>query len=138
MDVAINYLAVVGATVVNMVLGFLLYGPVLGKVWMREMGFSGEHMSAAQQKGMTKTYIIMGLSALVLNYVLAHFVVLLNIVDTTMALQLAFFSWLGFIATTMLGQVLWEGKSWTLYAINAGYYLVALGVAAVILVSFPV
>src|SRR3989338_1155955 len=121
MDVAINYLAVVGATVVNMVLGFLWYGPVLGKVWMREMGFSGEHMSAAQQKGMTKTYIIMGLSALVLNYVLAHFVVLLNIVDTT-----------------MLGQVLWEGKSWTLYAINAGYYLVALGVAAVILVSFPV
>lgn len=137
MEIAINYLAVLAATVVNMVLGFLWYGPLFGKPWMREMGFTEEHMKEAQAKGMGTTYAIMAVGALVTNYVLAHFVVLLGVMDISMALQLAFWTWLGFYATTMLGQVLWESKSWTLYAINVAYYLVALGIAASILAMWP-
>ena len=137
MDIAVNYLAIVATTVVNIVLGFLWYGPVFGKPWMREMGFTQEDMKAAQQKGMGKTYALMVVGALVLNYVLAQFVVLFGATDYSSALQLAFWAWLGFVATTMLGQVFWESKSWTLYVINTAYYLVAISIAAVILAMWP-
>lgn len=137
MDIAINYFAVVAATVINIVLGFLWYGPVFGKPWMREMGFTAEHMRAAQAKGMTQSYIIMAVGALILNYVLAHVLMQAELafgaLDVGMAMVGAFWMWLGFIATTMVGQVLWEGKSWTLYALNVGYYFVAMEVAAIII-----
>ncbi|MBI3341870.1 DUF1761 domain-containing protein, partial [Candidatus Curtissbacteria bacterium] len=38
MEFQINYMAVVAAAVVNMVLGFLWYGPLFGKPWMKMMG----------------------------------------------------------------------------------------------------
>jgi hypothetical protein len=43
--------------------------------------------------------------------------------------------WLGFIATTSLGMVLWEGKSWKLYAINIGYYFVTFIIGGLFLLS---
>jgi hypothetical protein len=140
MDVVINYFAVVVATVLNIVIGFLWYGPVFGKPWMKEMGFTAEHMREAQAKGMTQSYVIMAVAALVLNYVLAHVLVqaelAFGMLDVSMAMVGAFWMWLGFIATTMTGQVLWEGKSWRLYALNVGYYLVALEVAAIIIATW--
>lgn len=141
MDVNVNIFAVVAATVVNIVIGFLWYGPVFGKAWMREMGYNDEHMRRAQEKGMTVSYVLMAVGALVLNYVLAHVLVQAEMafggpLDPGMAMVGAFWMWLGFIATTMLGQVLWESKSWTLYALNVAYYLVAMEIAAVIIATW--
>ena len=41
--------------------------------------------------------------------------------------------WLGFVATTMIGMVLWEGKPFRLYLINAGHVLAGLIVMGAIL-----
>ncbi|MCC7500410.1 DUF1761 domain-containing protein [Candidatus Nomurabacteria bacterium] len=137
MEIAVNYFAIVVATVINTVLGFIWYGPLLGKPWMKEMGFTEEHMRRAQEKGMTQNYILMIIGALLLNYVLAYWILVgeqaFGTLDVQMAMVAAFWAWLGFIATTMLGQVLWDGKSWKLYAINIGYYLVSLEIAAIII-----
>lgn len=133
--VTVNYLAIAVATIINTMLGTLWYGPLFGKQWMHEMGFSQEHMQRMQQKSMGLSYVLMIVSALVLNYVLAHVLVqaelAFGMLDVGMAMVGAFWMWLGFIATTMMGIVLWEGKSWKLYAINVSYYLVALQLAAV-------
>ena len=82
---------------------------------------------------MGKIYIAAFLGALVMAYVLAHFVAFWGIEGVGGAWQIAFWTWLGFIATTMLGSVLWEGKSFKLYALNVFYYLVSLFVMALIL-----
>ena len=130
----INYLALLVAAIINIVLGFLWYSPLLfGKPWMKLMGFTEKHMQEAKKKGMTKTYIIMIISTLVMTYVLAHFVDYLEVTTVSTALQLGCWIWLGFVAPIMLGSVLWEGKSVKLYLINVLYYLVALCLMAIIL-----
>jgi hypothetical protein len=48
-------------------------------------------------------------------------------------LEAALWSWLGFVAPVSLGAVLWDGKPWKLWFINAGYFLATLLVMGLIL-----
>jgi hypothetical protein len=49
------------------------------------------------------------------------------------ALSASIFTWIGFYLPRHLGSTVWERKSWTLFAINAGYDLISLFVVALIL-----
>ena len=135
--IPINLLAVIGAAVAAIVLGFLWYGPIFGKKWMQESGLTEEKMNAAKAKGMGKTYAIMIASTLVMSYVLAHSLLFantyLNTSGISAGLQAGFWNWLGYVVPVSLGAVLWDGKSWTYWLITAGYYLVSLLVMGVIL-----
>ena len=103
MNVEINYLAVLIAGVVSMVLGFLWYSPmVLGKPWPRERGMSTDALKKAQ-KEMGPLYSISFAVSLVMAYVLAR----------VMA-----FSGMGGVATAF-----WI---WKLFGIDTGYQLVSL------------
>lgn len=56
MNVEVNYVAILLASIVSMVLGFLWYSPmVLGKQWMKEKKISPESMKKSQ-KEMGKWY----------------------------------------------------------------------------------
>jgi len=133
-DITINYMAVLVAAVVNMVIGYLWYGPVFGKRWQKLMGFTHEQLEAMRKKSMGTSYALLFVVSVVMAYVLAYFLGATGAYDTFGAVQLAFWIWLGFIATVMLGTVLWEGKSWQLYMLNVSYYLVTLAAMAKILV----
>ncbi|HSU73247.1 MAG TPA: DUF1761 domain-containing protein [Candidatus Binatia bacterium] len=133
--VDVNIWAILVATIIQMVLGFLWYGPLFGKIWMKEMRFDPKKKPP---KGtMTKSYVIMIVSAFIMAYVLAHFVKLLSVTSLAGACQIAFWIWLGFVATIQVGSVLWEGKSWKLFAINAAYWLVGIFFMAWVLAIWP-
>lgn len=150
-QVSLNYWAILVAAIVNIVLGFLWYSPLLfGKPWMRLMNIDKKKMNESKKKGMTKNYIVMIISTLVMTYILAHFVSYIRTLNFSIlsapatfgfifsqAFQLAFWIWLGFVATVMLGSILWEGKPVKLYLINAFYYLVSFILMAVILFAWP-
>ena len=125
--VPINCFAVVVAAIVNMVLGSLWYGPIFGKQWMTLMGKDMNNMS---KDGMGKKYVIAGIGSLLIAFVLAHSIIFattyLHIGGISAAFQAAFWNWLGFIAPVTVGMVLWEGKSWKLWMILNGYYLLSL------------
>lgn len=127
-QVDINYLAVVVSALINMVLGFLWYGPLFGKEWMKLTGLTKEKVEAMKKDGskMQVTYGMSLLGAVVIAYVLAHFVSYLQVDTLFEGVELGCWIWLGFVATTMLNQVLYDGKPWKLYLINAGYYFVSL------------
>ena len=135
--IPINFLAVVGAAVAAMILGFLWYGPLFGKKWLAESGMSAEKIEAMKAKSMNMTYVIMVVSTLIMSYVLSNALVFastyLNASGVSAGLQAGFWNWLGFVAPVALGGVLWEGKSWTYWTITAGYYLVSLCMMGVIL-----
>jgi hypothetical protein len=135
--VEVNYWAVLVAGVSSIVLGSLWYGPLFGKPWMAIMGYTQQSMEAAKNKGMTKIYLIAFGGALVMAYVLTHSihtsVAFYNVSGYMVGLQAGFWNWLGFIAPVTLGVVLWEGKPWKLWLINAGYYLVLLLIVGLIL-----
>jgi hypothetical protein len=131
--VTINYFAVIAATVACQAIGFAWYGPVFGKLWMKLSGITEKQIAEKKKKGMCLTFALSALSSLLMAYVLAHFVDYVGATTIGGALQLAFWIWLGFIATVALGSVLWEGKSWQLYGLNIAYYIVTLSVMASIL-----
>ena len=130
----VNLLAVVGAAVANMVVGMLWYSPaVFGKMWMGLSGLNTQKMNEMKRKGMAKSYLISFAGALVMSYVLAVFLGYSTAANVSEALQVAFWLWLGFIATTMLGSILWESKPTKLYLLNVLHYLISMFVMSVIL-----
>lgn len=132
-DITINYLAVLVAAAANFIVGALWYGPLFGKQWMALEGFTPETMKPMKlspKKAMTLGF----LGTLVLSFVLAQFAAVWGAEGVSGAFALAFWVWLGFIATTLAGSVLWEGKPAKLYFFNIAYQLVAVFVTALILV----
>jgi len=99
-------------------------------MWRKEMGI----MEGSSMAGMGKTLIGGFVATLVLVYVLALSINAHSITTTAGALTLAFWIWLGFIATVMSNMIWYEKKSWTLYCINVFHYLVAILVAAAVLI----
>jgi len=132
-QVEVNLMAVIVATIVNIALGFAWYSKSLfGKQWMAELGLTEASLQANKQ-AMGKTYALMTLASLVMAYVLAHVIAAFQAETLMEGIQGGFWIWLGFIATTALNGVLWEKKSWNFYGITAGYYLVSLCLMGVIL-----
>ena len=129
----VNILAVVVASVVSMVLGMLWYGPFFGKQWMSLMKLTKLDMEKSKKKGMTTTYILAFLTTFIMSIVLGYLIELTNILSTFGGVVVGSLVWLGFLATTLAGSVLWENKPWALYFLNAGHYLLTLVVMGAIL-----
>jgi hypothetical protein len=62
----VNWIAIVLGALLSMLLGFLWYGPLFGKVWLRSIGKKQEELQS--RAGM---YVVAFLAALVTAYVLA-------------------------------------------------------------------
>jgi len=136
MEIAINYLAVLTATIVAMGMGTLWYGPLFGKAWMRMMGFTPESMKAMKLSPLAAMSIMAVLSFLMM-YVLAH-AILFGVAYTGIGgviggMMGAFYYWLGFALPLTAAPFLWENKTWKLWLFSASYYLVALLIAGAIL-----
>ena len=139
--ISVNYLAVLVAAIVSMIIGFLWYGPVFGKKWMGMMGMGQADIDAAKAKGgMGKSYVIALIGSLVMAYVLAHIVTMARMAGISSGvsggLSSGFWVWLGFVATVGLGGVLWEKRTWSLYCFNMAYQLVSLLVMGAILAAW--
>lgn len=136
MTFEVNLVAVLVATVAAFVVGALWYGPLFGKKWKELMGLTDESVKSMK---MTMMQAMVGgfVTTLVLVYVLAHFLNLIPEGTVGAALTLAFWVWLGFVATIMMNSVWYENRPWKLYLINASHYLVAICVAALVLAWWP-
>ncbi len=72
--VSINYWAVLVAAIVSYAVGALWYSALFGKKWAQLQNMTPEKMEEMKKKGVTKSYIGVGITALIMAYVLAHFV----------------------------------------------------------------
>ncbi|HVZ11513.1 MAG TPA: DUF1761 domain-containing protein [Patescibacteria group bacterium] len=132
MMASVNYVSIFVCAVAAMVVGYAWFGPLFGKAWMKEAKVSE---SQAKKANMTSMYIIMFVSALIEAYVLSVVLGMMGQLTAMSAVTGAFWVWLGFIATTMSGSVLAEGRSLNYYIITAGYQLVIVAVMGVIIAS---
>jgi len=132
--VEVNYLTVLVAAVVSFVIGFGWYHPsVFGTMWMRWSGITPSSAEAGKKK-MVQSMVLGFVGTLVSAYVLAHVVAVWGATDFMDAVQLGFWVWLGFQMPISLGSVLWEQKSWNLFALNGAYWLVTTIAMAKVLV----
>jgi hypothetical protein len=136
----INVYAVVVGALVHMAVGFVWYSPAFfGKQWTKLMGWNvdtprGLAEWEKRQKSMGQTWILSVLGAFILSYALAFFLGMFFVDTVTVALQIGFVAWLGFIATTSFINTLFTGKSKVLWAIDNCYPLISMLIMSVIFV----
>lgn len=120
----INYPAVLVAAILHWILGAVWYG-VFSSKFIELMAWTPAQLAAIESQNHTKDYILAFGSSLVLAYILAHFVQYTKATNVAGGLQTAFWLWLGFIVTTQLPTVIFEGRKPGLYLLNIGYQFVA-------------
>ncbi len=130
-DVTIHLGSVLVSAVAIMILGALWYSPLLFiKPWMAAVGKKQEDIN---KDGAGKMYAGMAVVALLFSYVIAHFVVFLNLTTSAQALQFALWTWIGIAIPVTASDYLFAGRSFKLYMINLGYQLVSIVVMALII-----
>ena len=134
----VNFVAVLVSAVAAMAIGMLWYGPLFGKKWMKLSGISEKQAKKGMEKGMAgmaPQMVAQLVASAVMAFVLSMFMSLVGATGVMGGLTVAFWAWLGFVATVSLSSVLWEGKSVELYALNNGSMLVTLLVQGAILAA---
>lgn len=121
----INLLWAVVAGVINMVIGFLWYGPLFSKPWMRLQGLTPEKIKE-QSQAMGTTYLLSFVMAVVSATVYQWIFLLYNTASLSEALLLAVIVWIGFVFTVMTNRSLFVKAPFALVLIDSGYYLAAL------------
>jgi len=124
----VNYWAVLIATVVTMVLGFLWYSPVLfGNAWMKQIDRKKEDLSG----GGPGTYLLTALTALIGSFILA---LLLTLGEASIANGLVIGLLVGLAISVKIGMnYLFEGRKPGLFFITVGYHLAAMLISGVII-----
>lgn len=131
----INYIELIAAGVAAMVVGFVWYSmAVFGKPWMKTVGLSQSDLKEGM-KDAPKMYGLMFVGALVQAYVLSILLNVFGVADYMSAATVAFWAWLGFVAPVVLGNVLFERRSWNYFGITIGYQLVNMVVMSAVLIS---
>ncbi|MEJ5263144.1 MAG: DUF1761 domain-containing protein [Ignavibacterium sp.] len=132
--VSINYLAVILCGIISMVIGAIWYGPVFGKLWMKQYGFTEEDLR--KDFNPAKTYGLAVIGHIVMALVLAYMISLTNAQSIEDGFRISVSCWLGFIAATMFINGLFARKTFTLFFIDSGYQLVNMIVFGIILISW--
>jgi hypothetical protein len=130
--VQINYLAVLVCGVLSMIVGALWYGPVFGKLWMKQYGYTEEDLAKDFNPG--KTYGLAVLGHIIMALVLTYLISLTNAQTISEGFRIAFSCWFGFIAATMFVNKLFSRKSYTLFFIDSAYQLVNMILFGMLLV----
>jgi len=124
----IHWLAVVVAAIAGFPLGALWYGLLFGNAWMAATGITKER---AQQANRLKIYG----TTLLLNLIIATSLAMF--IGSTASLQdglfAGFMAGLTYVAAALGVTYLFEFRSLRLWAINAGYQVVAFSVMGAIL-----
>ncbi len=135
---SVNYWAVLVAAVAAYAIGAFWFSPLgFGKAWVKLQKIDAKKMK--QMMANTNMKVSYGgsfLGQLLTAFVLAQILALTGIATLTGALELAFWVWLGFVATVQAGKVFWNAAPWSLWFLETAHNLVSLLVVAAILVSW--
>ena len=123
----IHYPAVAASAVGYWVLGALWYSPLLfERPFFALKGWTPEEVAAVRASSHAGEIGAALAVSLVTAYVLAHFVKFTGAETAGGGMLTGFWLWLGFVLTTNLETVIFEGRPLGLYLINNGYHLVGL------------
>ena len=135
-SVSVDWLAIVVASVASFIFGWIWYGPLFGKIWLKGSGMSGKEMKK-HKGGMGGKMIWSFVGTLVMSYVLSNVIVWAGVSGFNDVAMLG--AWLGigfFAATTLLGEVLWKGRPWKFFLLNSVYWILNLIIVGAVILAF--
>ena len=130
----VNYLAILVVTLIAYVFGMVWYSPSLfGNQWMKLSGINKAQAKKSKKKGMLGKSLVSLVASFVTAWILSVLVTLFEATTFLNGLVVGLCVWLGFIATTTLSSVLWEGKPINLWVLNNSHSLISIALMAGIL-----
>ncbi len=121
--IPINWLAVIVAAIIRMVVGTIWYSPIgFVKPWQMLTGVTPEKMQA----GLGKAIGVDAVMSLVMAFILLHAVTYAGATSLVLGVAVGALSWLGFVLTTFLALWAYENRPLKLIAINTGHNLIAM------------
>ncbi|MEK7250519.1 MAG: DUF1761 domain-containing protein [Bacteroidota bacterium] len=121
----INWLAILVAAIIPMVVGGLWYSNMLfAKQWMALMGKTEEEIK--KDFNPARTYGITFVMCIVMAYVMDYFVHYTMSATFLQGAKIGFALWLGMAVTTAYQSVTFQGVKQGLYTMNMGYNLVSM------------
>lgn len=141
MAIPINWWALLVTTIVSFVLGFLWFGPLFGKIWMKTIGVTmPETITPEMKKGMMIGYFWVLVTAFITNFVLLHNITFgiaaLGFGGIAAGLQAGLWNWLGFCLPLLVASVMFESRPKKYILVTGGYYLVSLLINGMIIASW--
>jgi hypothetical protein len=134
MNYLIIALAVLAATVANMLIGMLWYSPFfLGSLWKKLANYQPQQSEGKQAAKVQLAMTGSTLCAVVMASIMACFMHRMHITSIVSSFHFGWMSWLGFVATVTLHGVLFTDSSFVLYLLHNGYNLLSMVVMALIL-----
>ncbi len=125
----INYAAVLVAALVNFIIGFLMHGPIAGKLWMKLANITptGNEKLSDMVPQMIKNLLVnivfaYGLSVVYLYASTSSY----GIPGLWTGLCVGFLVWFGFIVSGSSIEVIWMGKSYKLWLFELGCSLLSI------------
>lgn len=136
MFLAINWWAVLLAAAGAYALGALWYSPLLfGTTWERLMGFDADKMAEMRARGLKKVYLA-NFIANILTAITIWSIGTATCTTWSCGNMFALFAWFGLMVPVHFGAVLWEGKPFKLFVLNASYSLLSVLLMTAILSGF--
>lgn len=132
LPVEINYLAVLVCGIISMLVGAMWYGPVFGKAWMNEVGYTKEDLK--KDFNPAKMYGLAVVSHILMALVLAYLIALTNAATIMEGFRISISAWFGFIFLTMFINSLFARRTFRLVAIDSGYQLVNMILFGILLI----
>ena len=126
----VNLLAVLVAGIIHMVLGFLWYGPLFSKQWMKLVGMTQDQ---AQGNPNPTIYLVPFVTALIGFYVLALFINAAGMGTLAGGATVGFLTGIGFLAMFSSANYLFSMRPFQLFLIDIGYPVVSLVIAGALL-----
>lgn len=136
----VNYITILVAAVVSMVVGGIWYGPLFGKKWMEINHATPLDVEARKkmQKEAAPFYAIQFILSILQVYILAHFV---QAWEDGSGIGTAVWIWLGFVMPTIAACAMWNNKpnkvKLAAFLIQSGYFLVVFIIFGWVLQMWP-
>jgi hypothetical protein len=125
----INFWAVITITVIYFILGALWYSKLLfGKTWAIVNNFNIDELKAEP-----KMFVGAAISAFITTLFLAILLEVIGTYDILIGLLTGLIVGIGFVIAIGFYDVIYEDKNIISYAVDAGYHVVALLIAGLIL-----
>ncbi len=147
-----DWLGIALAAIAAFIVGFIWFTFLFGKRWGKEFGMDMDQKPSGRFMALSMTKDLVG--NLLMAYVLFHVIVVWlpslwaeNFADmASLTVEEApywqyglwggLFTWLGFFVPHALSRTGWEGRSWTWFGIEVGYWFVKLAVMGQIIAAF--
>lgn len=125
---SLNWLAAVAGGVTYFMIGWLWYGPLFGKAWMKEKGME-EHPEPPEPVNFVYSLVLQVMAAISLGL----FMTALGIGTALGGLFIGLAAGAGFVLTTVGVNGIYNDMSLRLFAIDGGYHLIGFAAAGLII-----